>query len=77
MGQRWKHTATDRSYTIVTVGLSEATLSPVVAYECPDGVVWMRALAVFLSDNDEGKPRFTLLDDEIHAEQTRPFQRAS
>jgi hypothetical protein len=77
MGQRWKHAKTDGIYTIVATGLAEATLSPVVIYEGHDGIVWVRALDVFIGDNDEGKPRFLLLEDEDHVEQTRPFQRHS
>jgi hypothetical protein len=74
-GQRWKHATTDGIYTIVTTGLAEATLSPVVVYEGYDGIVWVRALDAFIGDNDEGKPRFMLLEDDV--ERTHPFQRAS
>lgn len=73
-GQRWKHTKTGSIYTIVATGLAEATLAPVVIYAGHDGVVWVRALNVFLGDNDEKKPRFLLVDAvddiEIH---TAPF----
>ncbi len=68
-GQRWKHTKTGGVYTIVATGLAEATLSPVVVYAGHDGVVWVRALDVFLSNNDEGKPRFIIVvDDEQEVE---------
>jgi hypothetical protein len=72
-GQRWKHTKKGTVYTVIATGIAEATLSPVVIYAGADGVVWVRALAVFLDNNDEGKPRFTIVDDD----ETIPFQRAS
>jgi hypothetical protein len=73
--QRWKHGKTGEIYTIVATGLAEATLSPVVIYASPDGIVWVRGLDVFIGDNDEGKPRFLLLEDEV--ERTNPFQRSA
>jgi hypothetical protein len=73
-GQRWKHTKTDGIYTIVTTGIAEATLSPIVVYESHEGIVWVRALDAFIGENDEGKPRFTLLEDG-DIEQTQPFQK--
>jgi hypothetical protein len=75
-GQRWKHTKTGGVYTIIATGLAEATLSPVVIYAGADGVVWVRGLAVFLENNDEGKPRFIIVEDEECHEKTVPFQRA-
>ena len=74
-GQRWQHATTCGTYTIVATGLAEATLSPVVIYEGHDGVVWVRALDAFIGQNDEGKPRFTLLEDG-DVEQTQPFQKS-
>ena len=74
-GQRWKHTKTGGVYTIIATGLAEATLSPVVIYAGHDGVVWVRALSVFIENNDEGKPRFILLEDEECHEKTVPFHR--
>jgi Protein of unknown function (DUF1653) len=74
-GQHWKHAGTGGIYSILATGLAEATLSPVVVYVDRDGIVWVRAIDVFLGDNDEGKPRFLLLEDEDHIEQTRPFQK--
>jgi len=75
-GQKWKHYKTGGIYTIVATGIGEATLSPVVVYVDREGVVWVRSLATFISDNDEGKPRFMLLEDETRSEcgeQTQPF----
>ncbi len=72
-GQRWKHTKKGTIYTIIATGIAEATLSPVVVYAGADGVVWVRALTVFLDNNDEGKPRFTIVEDD----ETSPFQRPS
>lgn len=63
-GQRWKHFKTDGIYTIVGTGIAEATLAPVVIYAGHDGVIWVRALDVFLGNNDEGKPRFIILEDD-------------
>jgi len=75
-GQRWRHTKTGGVYTIIATGLAEATFSPVVIYAGHDGVVWVRGLSVFLENNDEGKPRFTIVvDDEECREKTVPFQR--
>lgn len=72
-GQRWRHAKTEGTYTIVATGLAEATHSPVVVYAGHDGVVWVRALDAFIGENDEGKPRFMLLEDDV--ERTNPFQR--
>ena len=72
-GQRWKHTKKGTIYTIIATGIAEATLTPVVMYAGPDGVVWVRALDVFLANNDEGKPRFIIVEDD----ETTPFQRPS
>ena len=74
-GQRWKHTKTGNSYTIVALGIAEATFSPVVVYAGADGVVWVRALAVFLENNDDAKPRFILVTDDMEP-QTLPFARS-
>jgi hypothetical protein len=63
-GQRWKHLKTGHMYMVVATGIQEATLEPVVIYAGPDGVVWVRALEVFLGDTDQGKPRFILAEDE-------------
>lgn len=70
-GQKWKHTKTGGIYTIVATGIAEATLTPVVIYAGHDGVVWVRALDVFLGNNDEGKARFLLIEEEDHG--TAPF----
>jgi hypothetical protein len=64
-GQRWKHTKNGDDYTIVATGIAEATLTPVVIYVGHDGVVWVRALRVFLENNAEGKPRFILITEEM------------
>ena len=63
-GQRWKHTKTGNIYVIVATGLDEATVTPVVIYAGHDGVVWVRALGVFLENNAEGRPRFLLTEDD-------------
>ena len=76
-GQKWKHFKTSGTYTIVATGIAEATLTPVVVYVDGDAVVWVRSLDSFISDNDEGKPRFMLLEDTSHVEQTQPFERIS
>lgn len=73
-GQRWKHTKTDGVYTIVATGLAEATLAPVVIYAGHDGIIWVRALDVFLGNNEEGKPRF-LLQEDLEP-QTVPFEKS-
>jgi hypothetical protein len=75
-GQRWKHTEKGGIYTIVATGRAEATLSPVVIYAGHDGVVWVRSLDAFIGDNDEGKPRFMLIEDVDHVERTWPFQKS-
>jgi len=73
-GQSWLHGKTGRRYTVIATGIDEATLAPVVIYAGPDGIVWVRALSVFLGEKD-GQPRFMHVsqDDEAH---TAPFQRA-
>lgn len=72
-GQKWKHTKTGNTYTIVATGIAEATLTPVVIYAGYDGVVWVRALDVFLANNDEGKARFLLVEEA--ESQTAPFEK--
>lgn len=77
-GQRWKHVKTGNVYTIVAAGIAEATLTPVVIYTGHDGVVWVRALAVFLENNDDGRPRFILVTDEMEAQEpTEQFRKSS
>lgn len=73
-GQRWKHTKTGGVYAVVATGIAEATHAPVVIYAGHDGVIWVRSLEVFLSNNDEGKPRFVLLEEEVEAT-TNEFER--
>jgi hypothetical protein len=75
-GQTWLHVKTGRRYTVIATGVDEATLAPVVIYAGPDGVVWVRALEVFVGNTDEGKARFHLVENIDHVEQTAPFQRA-
>ena len=72
-GQKWKHHKTGNVYTIVATGIAEATLTPVVIYAGHDGVVWVRALDVFLANNDEGKARFLLVEEA--EPQTSPFEK--
>jgi len=74
-GQTWRHTKTGRRYTVIATGVDEATLVPVVVYAGADGVVWVRALEVFVGNSDEGKARFYIDDDADHA--TAPFQKTS
>jgi hypothetical protein len=76
-GQRWKHAKTGGVYTIVATGLAEATLSPVVIYAGHDGIVWVRALDVFLGNTEESRPRFLLLENDDHVVETAPFQRVA
>jgi hypothetical protein len=71
-GQTWRHVKTGNRYQVVATGLDEATLMPVVIYSGHDGVVWVRALTVFLGEKD-GKPRFLLAEDVDVS--TAPFQR--
>jgi len=73
-GQTWRHVKTGNKYTIIATGLDEPTLTPVVIYTGHDGVVWVRALQVFLGEKD-GKPRFALIENDDRIEQTTPFQR--
>lgn len=61
--QIWQHAASGGRYTVVAVAIDEPTLEPVVVYVGHDGVVWVRALDVFLGEKD-GKPRFARLDDD-------------
>lgn len=75
-GQKWKHHKTGNVYTIVATGIAEATHSPVVIYAGHDGIVWVRALDVFLANNDEGKARFLLVENDDHVGETAPFKRA-
>ena len=75
-GQTWQHAKTGRRYTVIATGVDEATLAPVVVYSGPDGVVWVRALEIFVGEKD-GKPRFLLIENNDHVEQTEPFQKAS
>jgi hypothetical protein len=74
-GQTWQHAKSGRRYTVIATGVDEATLAPVVIYAGSDGVVWVRALEVFVGNTDEGKARFQLIEDLDHTEQTIPFQR--
>lgn len=70
--QTWQHVKTGNRYTIIATGVDEATLTPVVIYAGYDGVVWVRALEVFLGEKD-GKPRFMIVDEQDVS--TSPFQR--
>ena len=48
-GQVWRHNASGGLYSIVAVGLDEATLVPVVTYfGLESGVTWTRPVAEFL-----------------------------
>jgi hypothetical protein len=75
-GQTWRHVKTGNKYTIIATGLDEPTLMPVVIYAGHDGVVWVRALQVFLGEKD-GKPRFMIVENDDRAEQTTPFHRTN
>ncbi len=74
-GQKWKHTKTGNLYTVIAVGIAEATLTPCVIYAGHDGVVWVRSLEVFQSNNDEGKARFLIVSDDTDPVPTTPFQK--
>lgn len=76
-GQRWKHNKTGGVYTIIATGLAEATLAPVVIYAGRDGIVWVRALAVFLGNNETHSPRFSIVPNNDTAVGTAPFQRVA
>lgn len=71
-GQVWMHTKTKHCYTVLATGLAEATLTPMVVYGGADGVVWIRDLDVFLGDNGQGTPRFTLCRSEGTDQGHRP-----
>ncbi len=73
VGQRWRHYK-GGEYDVVAVALLEATLDPVVVYAGRDGVVWIRALHVFLEDVSAGVPRFSCIDEEERS--TIPTPRA-
>ena|SRR3972149_6161533 len=73
-GQTWQHVKTGRRYMVIATGVDESTLAPVVVYAGPDGVVWVRALEVFVGNTDEGKARFLLITDDTES-QTAPFER--
>lgn len=47
VGSRWEHRKGGR-YTVVAVGVIEATLTPAVVYRSGNGNVWVRPLAEFL-----------------------------
>lgn len=64
-GQRFRHYKTHNIYTIDSVGVFEADLSPMVCYRL-GGRIWYRALAVFTSQaiyNNTLVPRFVLVED--------------
>lgn len=63
VGQRWRHFK-GGEYDVVAVALLEASLDPAVVYAGHDGVVWIRALHVFLEEASPGVPRFSRLDEE-------------
>ena len=69
--QTWRHNATKNTYTIVAVGLVEATLEPVVHYAGHDGIVWTRTLIMFVGKKD-GEPRFSRIEED---HETSPFWR--
>jgi hypothetical protein len=74
-GQTWQHVK-GRFYTVIATGIDEATLLPVVIYAGCDGVVWVRALTVFLGTKD-GRPRFVRVYDHADdVDTTAPFQKS-
>ena len=62
-GQRWRHFK-GGEYDVVAVALLEASMDPAVVYAGHDGVVWIRALHVFLEEASPGVPRFSRIDSE-------------
>lgn len=62
-GQTWRHHKGGR-YTVIAVGIEEATLIPQVIYAGGDGVVWVRRLVVFLESVEDTVPRFKLEEAE-------------
>lgn len=66
-GQRWRHYK-GGVYTVIAVGLVEATLDPMVVYAGHDGIVWVRTLFVWLEEVAESTPRFKRLDEEEEEE---------
>lgn len=66
VGQRWRHFK-GGEYDVVAVALLEASLDPAVVYVGHDGVVWIRALHVFLEEASPGVRRFARVDEEEHS----------
>ena len=71
-GQRYQHWKMGDRYTVVSVGLVEATLEPTVGYAGRDGIVWYRPLAQWLERVAFGAPRFALITDGEPVAETRP-----
>jgi len=61
-GQRWQHYK-GGVYTVVAVGLYEATCDPCVVYAGNDGIVWVRSLFIWLETVSDDTPRFSRLDE--------------
>ena len=72
VGQRWRHYK-GGEYDVVAIALLEATLDAAVVYAGRDGIVWIRALRVFLEDASPGVARFSRIDEEGRS--TIPAQR--
>lgn len=70
-GQTWQHFK-GSFYTIIATGIDEASLTPVVIYAGCDGIVWVRALTVFLGTKDS-QARFSLVDGREDVVPTAPF----
>jgi hypothetical protein len=77
VGQTWQH-AKGSFYTVIATGIDEATLTPAVIYAGCDGIVWVRALEVFLGRKG-AQARFTCVGDDDIADDvvaTAPFPKA-
>jgi hypothetical protein len=75
-GQTWQHVK-GSFYTVIATGIDEAIMAPVVIYAGCDGVVWVRALEVFLGRKGDSV-RFTCVVDGDVADDvvaTAPFPR--
>lgn len=63
-GQHYVHWRRGSRYTVLSVGLNEATLEPMVGYAGADGVVWYRPLRVWCEYVAPGRQRFALIGDD-------------
>ena len=60
--QRWRHWKGD-TYTVVSLGLLEATMDAMVICSDSVGVTWVWPLFVFLEEHSPGVRRFTKIEE--------------